>query len=207
MKAVVLDAVNKISLKSVDQDKLQSNELLVRVEAAGICGSDRHILHGTYPANYPVILGHEFSGIIENAGTSSRFKVGDRVNVNPNIACGNCLPCKTNLVNLCRNNIAHGVNRNGGLADFVAVPETQLFKLPLSLAPEMGAFCEPIACCIQGLDLANIKPGDSVNYWWWCYWSVDGAIGEKSWRRGDLVIHPSKESARNGRKVRRYSHN
>ena len=69
MKAVVLDAVNKISLKSVDQDKLQSNELLVRVEAAGICGSDRHILHGTYPANYPVILGHEFSGIIENAGT------------------------------------------------------------------------------------------------------------------------------------------
>lgn len=162
MKAVVLDAVNKISLKSVDQDKLKSNELLVRVEAAGICGSDRHILHGTYPANYPVILGHEFSGIIENAGTSSRFKVGDRVNVNPNIACGNCLPCKTNLVNLCRNNIAHGVNRNGGLADFVAVPETQLFKLPLSLAPEMGAFCEPIACCIQGLDLANIRQGDSV---------------------------------------------
>ena len=162
MKAVVLDAVNKISLKSVDQDKLQSNELLVRVEAAGICGSGRHILHGTYPANYPVILGHEFSGIIENAGTSSRFKVGDRVNVNPNIACGNCLPCKTNLVNLCRNNIAHGVNRNGGLADFVAVPETQLFKLPLSLAPEVGAFCEPIACCIQGLDLANIRQGDSV---------------------------------------------
>jgi L-iditol 2-dehydrogenase len=162
MKAVVLDAVNKISLKSVEQDKLQNNELLVRVEAAGICGSDRHILHGTYPANYPVILGHEFSGIIENAGTSSRFKVGDRVNVNPNIACGNCLPCKTNLVNLCRNNIAHGVNRNGGLADFVAVPETQLFKLPLSLAPEVGAFCEPIACCIQGLDLANIRQGDSV---------------------------------------------
>jgi L-iditol 2-dehydrogenase len=162
MKAVVLDAVNKISLKSVDQDKLKSNELLVRVEAAGICGSDRHILHGTYPANYPVILGHEFSGIVEDAGNSSKFKVGDRVNVNPNIACGTCLPCKTNLVNLCRNNIAHGVNRNGGLADFVAVPETQLFKLPLSLAPEVGAFCEPIACCIQGLDLANIKPGDSV---------------------------------------------
>ena len=72
------------------------------------------------------------------------------------------MPCKTNLVNLCRNNIAHGVNRNGGLADFVAVPETQLFKLPLSLAPEVGAFCEPIACCIQGLDLANIRQGDSV---------------------------------------------
>ena len=162
MKAVVLDGLNEISLKSVDQDKLKSNELLIRVEAAGICGSDRHILHGTYPANYPVILGHEFSGIIEDVGSSSKFKVGERVNVNPNIACGNCLPCKTNLINLCRNNIAHGVNRNGGLADFVAVPETQLFKLPLSLPAEVGAFCEPIACCIQGLDLANVKPGDAV---------------------------------------------
>ena len=80
MKAVVLDGLNEISLKSVDQDKLKSNELLIRVEAAGICGSDRHILHGTYPANYPVILGHEFSGIIEDVGSSSKFKVGERVN-------------------------------------------------------------------------------------------------------------------------------
>ena len=100
MKAVVLDAVNKIALKEVEVDKLAANEVLIKVEAAGVCGSDRHILHGTYPANYPVILGHEFSGIIEDVGSSSRFKVGERVNVNPNIACGNCLPCKTNLINL-----------------------------------------------------------------------------------------------------------
>jgi L-iditol 2-dehydrogenase len=162
MKAVVLDAVNKISLKELDPDKLQANEVLIKVEAAGVCGSDRHILHGTYPANYPVILGHEFSGIIEDASKSNKFKVGDRVNVNPNIACGDCRPCKTGLINLCQKNIAHGVNRNGGLAEFVAVPESQLFKLPLSLPPEFGVFCEPIACCIQGIDLANIKAGDSV---------------------------------------------
>ena len=162
MKGVVLDAVNKVSTKEVPVDDCKVGEVLVKVEAAGICVSDRHILHGTYPANYPVILGHEFSGIIEAAPANSKFKVGERVNVNPNIACRNCKYCKMGLVNLCSNNIAHGVNRNGGLANFVAVPETQLFSLPLSLDPRFGALCEPLACCIQGIELAQIKAGDSV---------------------------------------------
>ncbi len=162
MKGVVLDAVNKIASRDVSVDEKKVGEVLVKVEAAGICGSDRHILHGTYPANYPVILGHEFSGIIEEAPATSKFKIGDRVNVNPNIACQKCKYCKMGIVNLCSNNIAHGVNRNGGLANFVAVPETQLFALPLSLDPRFGALCEPLACCIQGIELAQIKAGDSV---------------------------------------------
>jgi len=162
LRCVVLDGVNEIEARDVEVDKIQDGEILVKVEAAGICGSDRHILHGTYPANYPVILGHEFSGIIEEAPAPSNFKVGTRVNVNPNIACKECKYCKMGIVNLCANNIALGVNRNGGLANFVAVPETQLFELPLSLDPRFGAFCEPLACCIQGIKLAQIKTGDSV---------------------------------------------
>lgn len=162
MKAVVLDSVNKIEIRQVPVDELKTGEVLVKIEAAGICGSDRHILHGTYPANYPVILGHEFSGIIESAPTSSNFKVGSRVNINPNIACGNCKYCAVGIVNLCVSNWAHGVNRNGGLANFTAVPESQLFELPLHLDPRFGALCEPLACCIQGIELAEIKPGDSV---------------------------------------------
>lgn len=162
MKAVVLEGVNKIETREINVDKIVANEVLIKVETAGICGSDRHILHGTYPSNYPVVLGHEFSGIIESAPISSRFKIGDRVNVNPNIACKICKYCLMGLVNLCQNNLALGVNRNGGLAQYVAVPETQLFGLPISLDSKFGALCEPIACCIQGLDLAGIKPGDSV---------------------------------------------
>jgi 2-desacetyl-2-hydroxyethyl bacteriochlorophyllide A dehydrogenase len=162
MKAVILDAVNKIALKEVDRDKVGADEALIRVEAAGICGSDRHILHGTYPANYPVILGHEFSGIIESLPVGSNFKVGDRVNVNPNIACRVCKYCESGQVNLCESNIAHGVNRNGGLAEYAVVPISQLFSLPKTLPISHGALCEPIACCIQGIDLAEIKPGDSV---------------------------------------------
>jgi 2-desacetyl-2-hydroxyethyl bacteriochlorophyllide A dehydrogenase len=162
MKAVVLDAVNAIESREVPIDEVVPGEVLVRIEAAGICGSDRHILHGTYPANYPVILGHEFSGIIESAPTASKFKAGMRVNINPNIACGNCKYCKMGIVNLCVNNWAHGVNRNGGLANFTAVPESQLFELPLSLDLKFGALCEPLACCIQGIELAEIQRGDSV---------------------------------------------
>jgi L-iditol 2-dehydrogenase len=162
MKAVVLDAVNKIESREVPVDEVKAGEVLVKIEAAGICGSDRHILHGTYPANYPVILGHEFSGIIESAPSTSKFKVGMRVNVNPNIACGNCKYCKMGIVNLCVSNWAHGVNRNGGLANYTVVPETQLFELPMSLDPKFGALCEPLACCIQGIELAEIKDGDSV---------------------------------------------
>ena len=162
MKAVILDAINKIESREFLVDDLKTGEVLVKIEAAGICGSDRHILHGTYPANYPVILGHEFSGIIEIAPAFSKFKVGTRVNVNPNIACGNCKYCKMGIVNLCISNWAHGVNRNGGLANYAAVPDTQLFELPASLDPRFGALCEPLACCIQGIELAEIKSGDTV---------------------------------------------
>jgi 2-desacetyl-2-hydroxyethyl bacteriochlorophyllide A dehydrogenase len=162
MKALVLDGVNKLETREIPADQPKEDEYLIKVEAAGICGTDRHILHGTYPASYPVVLGHEFSGRIEHAPTLSKFKVGERVNINPNIACQRCAYCRMGLVNLCMHNIAHGVNRNGGLAQFAAIPETQLFKLPESIDPKFGAFCEPLACCIQAIDLAEINPGDKV---------------------------------------------
>lgn len=162
MQAVVLQAVNQISTQEIPNDNLADGEALIKIEAAGICGSDRHILHGTYPADYPVVLGHEFSGIVEIAASSGKFKVGDRVNVNPNISCRNCMYCAMGIVNLCENNRAHGVNRNGGLANFAAVNETQLFSLPKNIDARFGAFCEPIACCIQAIDLAEIKAGDKV---------------------------------------------
>lgn len=162
MRAVVLDAINSISTKEISIDSIKPGQALIKVESAGICGSDRHILHGTYPANYPVVLGHEFSGIIEEVAGESRFKVGDRVNVNPNIACRSCKYCKMGIVNLCENNQAYGVNFNGGLANFAVVNDGQLFALPHTIDKRFGAFCEPIACCIQAIDLADITPGSSV---------------------------------------------
>jgi L-iditol 2-dehydrogenase len=85
-----------------------------------------------------------------------------RVTGDPNIACGRCVECHRGRVNLCRDLEAIGIHRDGGLADYVIVPEPQAHRLPDDLDPVHGAFCEPLACCIHGLDMAALRAGDSV---------------------------------------------
>jgi 2-desacetyl-2-hydroxyethyl bacteriochlorophyllide A dehydrogenase len=163
VKALFLDDVGKLVLREVAKPVPQAGELLVRVEACGICGTDRHLFLGEFPARPPVTLGHEFSGIVEAIGPDvSGFTTGMRVTGDPNIACGRCPECQRGRVNLCRNLTAIGIHRNGGFADYVTLPETQAFALPATLPPHHGAFCEPLACCLHGVDLAGITPGASV---------------------------------------------
>ena len=135
-------------------------EVLVRVLAAGICGSDRHMFRGEYPTVPEVTLGHEFCGVVE-AG-AGRLAVGTLVTADPNIGCGHCAACRAGRVNLCSSLQAIGVTRDGGFAEYVAIPETQAIELPAGLDPMLGAFSEPLACCLHGLDVAAIRPGDSV---------------------------------------------
>jgi L-iditol 2-dehydrogenase len=163
MKAVRLEAIGEIFAREVDKPVPGPEDLLVRVEACGICGTDRHLLHGEFPCTPPVTLGHEFCGIIEEIGSGvSGFAIGDRITGNPNIHCGRCDQCQANRVNLCRGLQAIGIHRDGGFADYVIVPQKQAYPLPLSLNPLHGAFCEPLACCLHGVDLAQIKAGSSV---------------------------------------------
>ena len=163
MKAVRLEAVGNIGLREVDKPSAGPDDLLVRIEACGVCGTDRHILHGEFPCTPPVTLGHEFSGIVEAVGSSvSGFAIGDRVTGNPNISCGRCQHCHAGRVNLCKNLRAIGIHRDGGFAEYVVMPQTQAFILPGDLKPTHGAFCEPLGCCLHGVDLAEIRPGASV---------------------------------------------
>ncbi len=163
MKAVRLEAVGSIALREVDKPDIGPDELLVRVEACGVCGTDRHLFHGEFPCKPPVTPGHEFSGIVEAIGTSvSGFAVGDRVTGDPNIACGRCAHCHAGRVNLCSNLRAIGIHRDGGFAEYLALPQKQAFILPADLSPTHGAFCEPLGCCLHGVDLAEIGPGSSV---------------------------------------------
>ncbi|RUY51411.1 iditol 2-dehydrogenase [Mesorhizobium sp. M7A.F.Ca.CA.001.08.2.1] len=163
MKAVRLEAVGDITLRDVDMPDIGSDELLVRIEACGVCGTDRHLFHGEFPCTPPVTPGHEFSGIVEAIGKSvSGFAIGDRVTGDPNIACGRCAHCHAGQVNLCSNLCAIGIHRDGGFADYLALPQKQAFVLPVGLNPLHGAFCEPLGCCLHGVDLAGIKPGSSV---------------------------------------------
>lgn len=163
MKAMRLEGIGQLFTREVDKPTPGPDDLLVRVEACGVCGTDRHLFHGEFPSRPPVTLGHEFSGIIEATGSHvSGFAVGDRITGDPNIACGRCSHCVNGRVNLCRNLQAIGIHRDGGFADYVLVPQKQAFLLPAKLDPMHGAFCEPLACCLHGIDLAGIQAGSSV---------------------------------------------
>jgi L-iditol 2-dehydrogenase len=163
MKAVRLEGVGSIVLREVNKPVAGPGDLLVRIEACGVCGTDRHLFHGEFPCTPPVTLGHEFSGIVEAIGTAvSGFSVGERVTGDPNIACGRCPHCHAGRINLCHNLVAIGIRRDGGFAEYVVLPQKQAFLLPNDLRPTHGAFCEPLGCCLHGVDLAQVRPGSSV---------------------------------------------
>lgn len=163
MKALRLESTGHLFVREVEKPVPGPGDLLVQVEACGVCGTDRHLFHGEFPCTPPVITGHEFSGIVEAVGSDvSGFAVGDRITGDPNISCGRCPQCQSGKVNLCRNLSAIGVHRDGGFAEYVIVPQQQAQPLPASLPPTYGAFCEPLACCLHGVDMAEIKAGSSV---------------------------------------------
>lgn len=162
MKAVQLERVGVASFVDVGDPVPGPGEVLVRVTAVGMCGSDRHLVSGDYPAKPPVILGHEFEGEIVAAGTETTMTNGTRVTVDPNISCGRCRYCQLGLVAHCERLGAIGVDRDGGFAEYVRVPEQQAHTLPAELKPSLGALTEPLSCCLRALDHAGIVPGHSV---------------------------------------------
>ena len=163
MRAVRLESVGHLHMRDVPKPTPGANDVLVRIEAAGVCGTDRHLLHGEFPSEPPVTLGHEFCGIVEAVGSEvEALRPGMRVTGDPNIACGRCVQCQAGRVNLCRNLRAIGIHRDGGFAEYVCMPQNQAYELPLSVKATHGAFCEPLACCLHGVDRAGIEAGSSV---------------------------------------------
>ncbi len=163
MRAARLIEPGRMIVMNVPKPVAGPGDLLVRVEACGICGSDRHMFRGEYPTAWPVTLGHEFSGILEAVGPGvTGFAPGDRITGDPNIACGACTFCREGRPNLCENLSAIGVQRDGGFAEYVVVPAGQAAKLPATLNPLHGAFTEPVSCCLHAIDVARTPRGGSV---------------------------------------------
>jgi L-iditol 2-dehydrogenase len=162
MKAVLLSAVDKLAVAEVEKPKPGVGQSIVKILACGICGTDRHIYKGEYPSTKPVILGHEFGGVIEESSPGSKFKVGQVVSIDPNIVCAKCPDCLAGRTAFCPELTALGVNINGGLAEYVLTPDTQIYPVKDGLNPLHLAFIEPLACSIRGLDLANLKGGERV---------------------------------------------
>lgn len=152
-----------LRLSKKDLRPLQSGEVLLRVTDCGICGTDVHIVEGTSRSTPPVVLGHEYAGVIEDSGGSgSPLHEGERVAVDPNISCGQCYYCRRGLVHLCENLRALGVDIDGGMAEFCIVPARQAHALPDSFPLDLAAFIEPVSCGVHGIDLAGIRSGDTV---------------------------------------------
>ncbi|MGH2411944.1 MAG: alcohol dehydrogenase catalytic domain-containing protein, partial [Chloroflexota bacterium] len=162
MRAARLEAVGRLRVLEREPPVPARGEVLLRVEACGICGTDRHIYRGEYAAVLPRILGHEFAGTVAAVGEGCRSAVGTRVAVDPNIACGTCADCRRGEPCLCPARVALGVDLDGGLAEFAVIPEGQAYRLPDGLPAAWGALCEPLACCLRALDRAEIRPGVRV---------------------------------------------
>lgn len=152
--------------REMPQRPLAEGEVLLKVAACGICGTDVHIYHGdkgSAEVTPPVILGHELSGTVAQVGAGvTRLKPGDRVAVDPNRYCGDCHYCNIGKKQLCSNLFAVGVNRDGGFAEYCYVPEDQCYPLADGVPLEYGAMAEPLACCIHGIDRVKIRLGDTV---------------------------------------------
>lgn len=161
MQAVQLRAVGDIALVEVGRPKPGPGEVLVKVLAAGICGTDRHLFKGEFPCAPPVTLGHEFCGEVVECGKGVALAPGERIACDPNIACGACEQCLRGRVNLCARNIAIGIHRDGGFAEFATLPAHR--ALPVgALEPQQAAFAEPLACTLHGVDIGAPVPGETV---------------------------------------------
>lgn len=161
-KALVIDKPGSARVETVRTADLQSGELRIKVQASGICGTDVHIYRGEYLGTYPVVPGHEFSGVVEEIGAGvTRFKPGDRVAVEPNIACDNCAACLNSRQNFCEHWQAVGVTLPGGMAEYAVVPEKAAFSIG-ELPFIAGAFVEPLSCVLHGVERARIRLADKV---------------------------------------------
>jgi len=160
-----LVAPEKILLEDVDVPEPGENEVLIKVKVCGICGSDIHSYKGKHPfVHPPIVLGHEFSGKIHQAGTKvSSFSPGDRVTVEPNIVCGRCYNCLHGRYNICTNLKVIGcVGYDGALSEYIVVPENKVLKLPDDISFEKAALIEPIAVAVHAVRKAEQKIGDKV---------------------------------------------
>ncbi len=163
MKAAVYEGKHNVVVRDWPMPALQPGHVLVEVKACGVCGTDRHIYEGEYYAEPPVVIGHEFSGAVVAVGEGvTDLQPGDRVAVDPNIQCGTCRACHQGKVHLCSNASAIGVNYDGGFAEYCVAPRRQIFPFPAHLDWASAAMAEPLACCLHGADLAEVRPGQTV---------------------------------------------
>jgi L-iditol 2-dehydrogenase len=164
MKALVLKEYKQFAVEDVPEPKIGASDVLVAVKACGICGSDVHGMDGsTGRRRPPIIMGHEAAGVIAKAGEkASGWKSGDRVTFDSTIYCGQCDFCRAGRINLCGRRRVLGVSceeyrQDGAFAEFVAVPQHILYRLPDALSFEQAALVEPLSIGLHAVRRAPVS--------------------------------------------------
>ncbi len=168
MQAAVAVEAGKLEIKEVEKPVLGDDEILIKVEACGVCGSDlRNFKYGNKRVTFPAILGHEVAGTITEKGAGvKKYEIGDRVAMGADVPCGKCSYCLVGQCNNCLENLAIGYQYPGGFAEFIKVDSKvwdigPFEKLPQDLSFDEATVAEPVACIINGLEILP-NPGKEI---------------------------------------------
>jgi 2-desacetyl-2-hydroxyethyl bacteriochlorophyllide A dehydrogenase len=168
MKAMVLRAPSDLVLDEVARPQPAPGQVLVRITHSGVCGTDYKIFNGSIKVPYPLIPGHEMAGEVVSVGADLQvrpdFRVveGDRVIIDPETYCGHCFYCQKGLTNLCPNGTLIGRDVDGGFAEYLMVPSSQVFKLPASIDDRTAPMIQVLTTCLHAQRQVEIFPGDTV---------------------------------------------
>ena len=164
MRQAFVPEVGKVDYRDVATPEIGPDDVLIRVQRVGICGSDQHVFHGLHPlVRPPLVQGHEFSGVVEATGAHVRgLASGDHVTVQPAIGCSSCPGCKAGLPGQCDNMRFVGGNIPGAMSTFIAVPRRQVYRFPDSVAAEDAAMTEPLAVAVRAINMGGPLDGSPV---------------------------------------------
>ncbi|WP_020008563.1 zinc-binding alcohol dehydrogenase family protein [Salinicoccus albus] len=165
MKAVQITEAHHMEVLEMPEPALtHKNEVKIKIKNVGVCGTDMHIYHGTNPlATYPRIVGHEVAGeIVETGSGVENASVGDHVVVEPISYCGECYACKSGRPNVCKDLSVFGVHENGGMREFVVLPERQVHKINADIDWDEAVMAEPYTIGAQATWRGNVRTGQTV---------------------------------------------
>ena len=161
MKCIVYEGTQQVVMAERAIPELNEGETLIKVAYAGICGSDMFIYQGTHPrAKAPLIVGHEFSGVVEKGHPT--LPKGTPVTVYPLLSCGQCEPCRSGYPHVCNTLRLIGIDGDGGMAEYARVPSDKVVEIPAGLPLDLGACIEPLAVGVHAVRRSGYRPGDTA---------------------------------------------